>query len=90
MYILLDVKNKPTEECLIFSKFMMAAFGQRSKTTNFDPINHISARYFNPIHPIWTEIGMDIELDTRNMHADEFSFFLKIEDGRRGQKLNLD
>ena len=68
----------------------MADFGQRSKMTNFDPINHISARHFNPIHPIWTEIGMDIELDTGNMHADEFLFVLKIQDGRQGQKLNLD
>ena len=31
MDMVFDPKNKPTEDLLIFSKFKMAAFGQRSK-----------------------------------------------------------
>ena len=44
----------------------MAAGGQRSKLTKFDPTKHISAQHRNPVHLILTKFGRNILLGPRN------------------------
>jgi hypothetical protein len=56
----------------VSTKYKMAAGGQRSKMTKFDPTNHISARHFDLVHQIWTKFGMNILLDPTNKFAQEF------------------
>ena len=41
----------------------------------------------DPVHLIWTKFGMDMQFDLRNKPTEEFSIFLKIQDGRRRSKV---
>ena len=43
--------------------------------------NHILAWQLDPVHPIWTKIGMDMVFDPKNKPTEEFLIFLKIQDG---------
>ena len=69
----------------------MAAFGQRSKATKFDPTNYISARHLDAVHLIWTKFGMDILVYPKNKHVEleEFFICLKFQDGRRRSKIEF-
>ena len=54
------------------------------KSTKFDPINYISARHLNPVHPIWNKFGMGILLDLTSKPVQEFLIYSKIKDGGSG------
>ena len=54
-----------------------------------DPTNYISARHFDPAHPIWTSFGLNILVDPRNKPAEFFFIFLKIQNGCRQSKINF-
>ena len=43
----------------------------------------------DPVHRIQTQFGIDILIDPRNKPAEEFFFFLKIQDSRRRSKIEF-
>ena len=49
--------------------------------------NECFCNNLDPVHLIWTKVGMDIQLDPRNKSVKEFFIFLKIQDGRRWSKV---
>ena len=49
--------------------------------------NHIFLNNSDPVHPIWTKLGMDILLDIRNKPVGEFLIFLNIQDCRLRSKV---
>ena len=57
------------------------------KSTKFDTTNHILARHLDLACQIWTKFCMDILLDLKNKSAQEFFIYRKIQDGRRGSKI---
>ena len=84
MDILLDTRNKPTDEFFHFyqnPRWPPAVKGPKS--AKFDPANHISALHSDPAIPIWTKCGIDILLDPRNKPAEQFFIYRKIQDGHR-------
>ena len=58
-----------------------------SKSTKFDLANHISSWHLDLVYQIWTQFGMNILLDPTNKFAQEFLIYRKIQDGRRGSKV---
>ena len=81
MDILLDTKNKPTDEFFHFyqnPRWPPAVKG--SKSAKFDPANHISARHLDPVLSIRTKCSIDILLNPRNKPAKEFFFYRQIQD----------
>ena len=51
--------------------------------------NHILAWHLDPVHLLWTEFGMDIQVDPRNKPVGDFFIFLKIQDGRQWFKIEF-
>ena len=49
--------------------------------------NECFCNNLDPVHRIQTKFCMDILLDPRSKPAEEFFFFLKIQDGRRRSKI---
>ena len=43
--------------------------------------NHVLAWQSDPIHPIWTKIGVGMIFDHGNKPTEDFFIFLKIQDG---------
>ena len=90
MDILLDTRNKPTDEFFHFyqnPRWPPAVKGPKS--AKFDPANHISPLHSDPAIPIWTKCGIDILVDPRNKPAEETFIFIKIQDGRRQPKIEF-
>ena len=71
MDILLDPKNNIFKNFSFITKSKMAAGNKSPKSTKFDPTNHIWARHLDPVHQIWTKLGMNILLDPTNNFAQE-------------------
>ena len=72
MDILLDPRNKPAEEFLLFSKSKMAAGGQKFATRY---TYECFCNNLDPVHRIQTKFSMDILLDPRNKLVEEFFHF---------------
>jgi hypothetical protein len=52
-----------------------------------DSLNYILAQLTVSVCLILTKFGMDILLDPKNKSAQEFLIYRKIQDGRRGSKV---
>ena len=83
----LTIKTSLCRNFSFIPKFKMATRGQRSKIDQIWPTNHISARHLVSVNQIWTKLGMDILLDPKNKPAQESFIYRKIQDGRRGSKV---
>ena len=59
------------------------------KSAKFDPTNHISAWHLDLVHPFWTIFDMNILLDPRNKPVEFIFDFLKIQDGHRRSKIEV-
>ena len=68
-------------------KSKMAIGGQRSKIGKIWPQKSHFGSALVPVHQIWTKFCMDIQLDPSNKPAQEFLIYPKIQDSRRGLKV---
>ena len=90
MNIVLDPSNKPEQELFIYRKIPDGCWPmgvKGPKSTKYDTKNHILARHLDLVCQIWMKYGMDILLDPSNKPAQEFLIHRKIQDGRRGSKV---
>ena len=75
MNILIDPRNKPADEFLIFLELQHGGLPSKVQNRpNLTPQINISARHLDPVHLIWTKIGMVILIDISDKRVEAFFF----------------